>query len=44
MEPLKTEDAKLPEDGMITQAQMETIAGKDEKFYFAGKTDSGIQL
>ena len=25
-----------------TQAQMETIAGKDEKYYFTGKTDSGI--
>lgn len=41
VEPLKTK-TQLPEDGIITQAQMETIAGKDEKFYFVGKTDSGI--
>ena len=41
MEPLK-QKTKLPEDGIITQAQMETIAGKDEKYYFTGKTDSGI--
>lgn len=40
VEPLK-QKTKLPEDGIITQAQMETIAGKDEK-YFTGKTDSGI--
>lgn len=40
-EPLKTK-TKLPEDGIITQAQMETIAGKDEEYYFTGKTDSGI--
>ena len=31
VEPLKTK-TQLPEDGIITQAQMETIAGKDEKF------------
>lgn len=41
VEPLK-QKTKLPEDGIITQAQMETIAGKDEKYYFTGKTDSGI--
>ena len=41
VEPLK-QKTKLPEDGIITQAQMETIAGKDEKYYFIGKTDSGI--
>ena len=41
VEPLKTK-TKLPEDGVITQAQMETIAGKDEKYYFVGKTESGI--
>ena len=41
VELLKTK-TQLPEDGIITQAQMETIAGKDEKFYFVGKTDSGI--
>lgn len=41
VEPLKTK-TQLPEDGIITQAQMETIAGKDEKYYFVGKTDSGI--
>ena len=33
VEPLKTK-TQLPEDGIITQAQMETIAGKDEKFLF----------
>ena len=33
VEPLK-QKTKLPEDGIITQAQMETIAGKDEKYYF----------
>lgn len=32
VEPLK-QKTKLPEDGIITQAQMETIAGKDEKYY-----------
>ena len=31
VELLKTK-TQLPEDGIITQAQMETIAGKDEKF------------
>ena len=36
VELLKTK-TQLPEDGIITQAQMETIAGKDEKFYFVGK-------
>lgn len=41
VEPLKTK-TQLPEDGIITQAQMETIAGKDEKYYFVGKTDNGI--
>ena len=41
VEPLKTK-TKLPEDGIITQAQMETIAGKDEKYYFVGKTENGI--
>lgn len=41
VEPLQTK-TKLPEDGVITQAQMETIAGKDEKFYFVGKTADGI--
>ena len=41
VEPLQTK-TKLPEDGIITQAQMETIAGKDQKYYFTGKTDSGI--
>lgn len=40
-EPLQTK-TKLPKDGVITQAQMETIAGKDQEFYFVGKTDEGI--
>ena len=39
VEPLKTK-TQLPEDGIITQAQMETIAGKDEKYYFFN--DEGI--
>ena len=40
VEPLK-QKTKLPEDGIITQAQMETIAGKDEKYY-SSKTDGRI--
>lgn len=40
-EPLQTK-TKLPDDGVITQAQMETIAGKDQEYYFVGKTAEGI--
>lgn len=41
VEPLKTKNAASGGWG-YHPAQMETIAGKDEKFYFVGKTDSGI--
>lgn len=40
-EPLQTK-TKLPEDGVITQAQMASIAGKDQEYYFVGKTEDGI--
>ena len=43
VEPLK-QKTKLPEDGIITQAQMETIAGKDEKYYFYRKNGQRDQL
>ena len=49
VEPLK-QKTKLPEDGIITQAQMETIAGKDEKVLFyrkkrtAGSVINGLTM
>lgn len=43
----KAEDAlaaenEIPEDGIITQAQMESIAGKEGEYRFCGKTEDGI--
>lgn len=40
VEPLK-QKTKLPEDGIITQAQMETIAGKDESIILPEKRTAG---
>lgn len=42
VEPLK-EKNEIPKDGVITEAQMATIAGKQGIFYFNGKTEDGIQ-
>lgn len=41
VESLKQEN-EIPEDGIITAAQMQTIAGKEGTWYFDGKTDDGI--
>ena len=37
VEPLK-EQNEIPKDGVITEAQMATIAGKQGIFYFNGET------
>lgn len=41
VEPLQAEN-EIPKDGMISQAQMATISGKDGVYYFNGETEDGI--
>lgn len=41
VEPLQVEN-ELPEDGIVSQEQMATIAGKDGTYYFNGETQDGI--
>ena len=41
VEPLQEEN-DIPADGVISKAQMETIAGQDMTVHFNGKTDNGI--
>ena len=41
VEPLQAEN-DIPADGVISKAQMETIAGQDVTVHFNGKTDNGI--
>ncbi len=41
VEPLQAEN-DIPADGVISKAQMETIAGQDMTVHFNGKTDNGI--
>lgn len=40
-EPLQEENA-IPDDGIITKSQMETIAGKKGNYNFNGETEDGI--
>lgn len=37
------EENQIPDDGVITQEQMETIAGKDGQYKFNGETSDGIK-
>ena len=41
VEPLQAKN-DIPADGVISKAQMETIAGQDMTVHFNGKTDNGI--
>lgn len=37
------EENQIPEDGIITQEQMQTIAGKEGEYRFNGETEDGIR-